>query len=103
LLTTARNVAGPRLNRDEQYPELEGAVRAAYAQLFEAMGGSGAPTSDANRKAHDRSFALWSMAHGYALLLLDDRIGGVRAEQRKAHAVKHIRRLITPLAQAFES
>jgi hypothetical protein len=36
------------------------------------------------------------------LLLLDDRIPGLRPDRRRTDAQKHIRRLIAPLAQSFE-
>jgi AcrR family transcriptional regulator len=98
-----RVMFGPRLNRDEKYPELEEAVQGAYLQLFQTMGGSGALASPENRKAHDRSFALWSIVHGYTMLLLDDRIAGLRPDHRQADAKKHVRRLVSPLAKSFES
>jgi AcrR family transcriptional regulator len=99
-----RVMFGPRLNRDGQYAELEAAVTGAYAQLFTAMGGSGTGTGIENRKAHDRSFALWSLVHGYAMLVLDDRIVGLRPDRRKkTDARAHIQRLVTPLAASFET
>ena len=76
---------------------------ASYVQLYEAMGGSAAATLEEQRKAHDSSYALWSMVHGYAMLVLDDRIAGLRADRRKADAKSHVRRLVTPLAQSFET
>jgi AcrR family transcriptional regulator len=97
-----RVMFGPRLNRDEQYPELEAAVTGSYAGLFAAMGGSGTGMSADNRKAHDRSFALWSLVHGYAMLVLDDRIAGLRPDRRKAEARAHVQRLVAPLAASFE-
>lgn len=96
-----RVMFGPRLNRDEKYPELERAVQSAYGQLFLAMGGVGTASNTENRKAYDRSYALWSMVHGYAVLLLDDRIPGLRADKRKSDARTHVRRLIAPLAHSF--
>ena len=98
-----RVMFGPRLNRDDRYPDLEQAVVASYVQLYEAMGGSAAATLEEQRKAHDSSYALWSMVHGYAMLVLDDRIAGLRADRRKADAKSHVRRLVTPLAQSFET
>ena len=98
-----RVMFGPRLNRDERYPELEAAVTGSHAQLFAAMGGSGTGTDADKRKAHDRSFALWSLAHGYAMLVLDDRIAGLRPDRRKADARAHVQRLVAPLAASFEA
>jgi len=97
-----RVMFGPRLNRDERHPDLERAVVASYVQLFEAMGGAGAATLEDQRKAHDRSYALWTMVHGYSMLLLDDRIAGLRADRRKADATAHVRRLVAPLVRSFE-
>jgi hypothetical protein len=56
-----------------------------------------------NRKAQDRSFALWSLVHGYAMLVLDDRIAGLRPDRRKADARAHVQRLVAPLAASFEA
>jgi AcrR family transcriptional regulator len=104
-----RVMFGPRLNRDGRSPELEAAVQRAYAGLYEALGGregrvanagraaNAANAGHAEQAAHDRAFAAWSLAQGYASLLCDGRIP-IRAQAADAHVTRLARLLARGIA-----
>jgi len=92
-----RVMFGPRLNRDGRSPELEAAVARAYQALYEALGGRGGKAGNADQAAHDRAFAAWSLAQGYASLLCDGRIP-IRPQGADAHVTRLARLLARGIA-----
>ena len=85
-----RVMFGPRLNRDGRFPELEATLERAYLLLYRALGGTGESMRAADRPGHDRVFAVWSFAHGYASLLADGRLPISSRESSD----KHVARLV---------
>jgi AcrR family transcriptional regulator len=63
---------GPRLNEDERFPELEAAVARPFGRVQALLGetlGAGSPNA-----VRDATVALWTMAHGFAVLALSRRV-----------------------------
>ena len=63
---------GPRLNRDDRFPELERVIQELVAVLFRELkaAGPGAPTI----VLRDHGISLWSTMHGMSSLVLAGRI-----------------------------
>ena len=85
-----RVMFGPRLNRDNRFPDLEVALQRAYMLLYKALGGTGTSLKANDRDGHDRVYTVWSFAHGYASLMADGRL----PLPNTAAADKHVTRLI---------
>lgn len=69
-----RVMAGPRLNEDGRFPELERAVDAAFGRLQGAIADGQAAGVFRSGKTLDLAITVWVAAHGYVDLVLRRRI-----------------------------
>jgi AcrR family transcriptional regulator len=86
-------MAGPRINEDERFPELEAAIAATLAHLTTAIAAGQATGELRTGKPLDLALGLWSLTHGYAVAVAQRRI----AVRSTRVAVSYFRRLAAPM------
>ncbi|AKF03977.1 Transcriptional regulator, TetR family protein [Sandaracinus amylolyticus] len=79
-----RVMLGPRLNEDERFPTLEAAVGDAFGVLKSLIADGIARGALEDVPVLGAAGAVWSSAHGFAVLLLGKRIP-IRRERVKAY------------------
>ena len=69
-----RVMYGPRLDQDGRFPALEAEVARSFNVLLDELVAASSGGLLAPGKSVDHAVALWTMAHGYSLLVLARRI-----------------------------
>jgi len=73
---------GPRLNEDGRFPSLEAAIAQPFGLVRDEMARAVATGAFAPADPRELAVGLWTLAHGYATLVLSRRI--VTRSQKKA-------------------
>lgn len=87
-----RVMLGPRLNEDDRHPSLETPITEAFGLLVDCLKDGMARGQFAQGHARDLAVSVWTVAHGYATLVLMRRIR-VRSRDVAEH---YFQTVITP-------
>lgn len=95
-----RVMFGPRLNEDGRFPSLEREVRRAFELLLRAIEAGQREGTLREGAPRDLAGALWTSAHGFASLVLHDKIPVRSAARAEGYFVEIARPLFDGLRRA---